>query len=430
MKLCIALLATGMLFLLPCKGQPLAAGDHLGPIELQNVFNYESPSLKLTDIHKKLIIFDFWDVTCLSCLKSFPELDNLQKEFGDALQIILVNKQTKDSTERFFAKRKKIKLPNVPFVTADSLLHKLFPHEGVPFCVWVDSSYTVRSQTRGYAITATHIANFLKGQDLNAQPYRKTEYKQNLFDTNYQSALHYFSYFSNCQPGVRFSPYRDTGTYQQIRIDCSSIEELYQKAYAGGSETKFNTPGRTIFETGDSAIYHRPRDRNQYDLWLRTHAYNYQLYLPKSRKENKFLVLQEDLRRSFNLIAKIEKRSVRCLLLVRTSRQDKLKSNGGQAANKFYKSGLKSSYVDSIRYVRNVPFGDFLTRFSIYSESNFLLPFVNTTGYTGNIDLTMPGKLVDDANLTDVRKELQKYDLDLVEGDYLIDVLVLNKAGY
>ena len=71
-------------------------------MELGNVLNYHRSKLSLGDFAGKYIILDFWNQGCVPCIAAFPEIDSLQKHFKDKLQIILVNKESKESTIAFF----------------------------------------------------------------------------------------------------------------------------------------------------------------------------------------------------------------------------------------------------------------------------------------------------------------------------------------
>ena len=150
------------LFVSNTNAQELKIGDKMPGLTLKNVLNYKTDEIDLSDLGGKLLIFEFWGPTCLSCIRAFPKIDSLQKAFGGQVQFIMVNKDSKDSTKRFFNYRKRIKMPAVPFVTGDKVLRKLFPHVGEPFCVWVDQQGVVQSKSGDTKYN--DIAAFLKGK--------------------------------------------------------------------------------------------------------------------------------------------------------------------------------------------------------------------------------------------------------------------------
>src|SRR6185436_18076610 len=108
--------------------QVVEVGMSLPDHEFRDVLNYKSKTLRLSDLDKKIIIFDFWGPTCVPCIQALPKLEALQKQYDKEIQIILVNTDSKDSTLRFFASRKRVRMPGLLMITGDSLLNQALPH--------------------------------------------------------------------------------------------------------------------------------------------------------------------------------------------------------------------------------------------------------------------------------------------------------------
>ena len=154
-----------------CTGQGLKVGDVLPVTKFENVLNVAGNSLDLGKTRSILTILEFWETNCSGCFKGFSKIDSLQGKFRGEVQFIMVNQRSMDSTERFFQKRSKLKKPDVPFVTADIELNILFPHNGVPYCVWLDSNLsvigfsnpghineiTIRESLVGKKVVPTHV---------------------------------------------------------------------------------------------------------------------------------------------------------------------------------------------------------------------------------------------------------------------------------
>src|SRR5690606_25618155 len=85
----------------------------------------------------KLILLDFWATWCSACLKGFPKMEDLQKQFGDRLKIIPVTSQDRGTLEKFFTSKNGQRFASLQSVVGDQHLKKLFPHVGVPFIVWI-----------------------------------------------------------------------------------------------------------------------------------------------------------------------------------------------------------------------------------------------------------------------------------------------------
>ena len=144
--------------------QRLRVGDTLAFMSLPEVINYSSNEIDLRTFKGKLIILDFWQTSCTQCIKSFKKLDSLQQQFNEFVQIIAVNNESKDSTERFFRKRQTIKLPSIPFITADTTLSRLFPRHFAPWIVWIDRNGVVQYITDGNSVNDKAIQEFLAGR--------------------------------------------------------------------------------------------------------------------------------------------------------------------------------------------------------------------------------------------------------------------------
>lgn len=50
------------------------------------------------------------------------------------------------------------------------------------------------------------------------------------------------------------------------------------------------------------------------------------------------------------------------------------------------------------------------------------LPIIDETGYKGNVDMIINAKLND---MSSLRKDLKRYNLDLIEGERVINMLVI-----
>src|SRR5689334_22916562 len=78
----------------------LKVGDRLPVVELKNMVNYPSKTLKFSDHKPKLTILDFWGTGCGGCVVAWPKMLALQKEFGQDLQVILVNPFEDEKTNK------------------------------------------------------------------------------------------------------------------------------------------------------------------------------------------------------------------------------------------------------------------------------------------------------------------------------------------
>lgn len=133
--------------------------------------------------------------------------------------------------------------------------------------------------------------------------------------------------------------------------------------------------------------------------------------VPYSDADSLYTNMLSGLNSYTNFTATIEKRKIKCLRLVRTASQDRIATKGGSRVSAFYKNPS---------VLRNAPLQHMI---NMLNGDNTItdLPVVDETGYTGNVDITMPAV----SNLAALRKELSRYGLDLLEGEQLLNMLVV-----
>ncbi len=115
-------------------GEPLP--DNFWTTSFQ-VVNHQQKTLNLSEDKNKLILLDFWNTWCSACLKEFPKMEQLKEQFGDKVKILAVSNQDRQTLEKFFASKNGQRFNHVVSVAGDRLFHPLFPHQGVPYVVWI-----------------------------------------------------------------------------------------------------------------------------------------------------------------------------------------------------------------------------------------------------------------------------------------------------
>ena len=411
------------------KTQELNIGQPCPPLVSDSVFNYISDKLDLNDFRGKFVILEFWGTTCISCLKGFEKIDSLQKKFGDKLQFIMINPQGYEFTTQFFAKRKKLKIPAVPFIMGDTILEKLFPHRGVPYYVWIDSTGIIKYKTQNFATNSKTITSFLKGEEMHFGPIVNgfTEVSP-VINREYEDKIQYVSYITKCIMGSQPS-YSDSLRQKFIRISdrCVPVESLYKKAYSIKDSFDYNRPGRTWLDL-QSVNNNKPADYFLRMEWLSNHTYNYELILPVTMKTRAGITMVQDLDRFFGLKGNVELKETECIILKRTGNQDLLRTKGGSPEFGLGKSTLNRTIEDSIRYIRNKPFEMLAIRLQQWFEILKKIPFLDETGYSGNIDIAIEGQVIEKFELNELKAALEKYGLTLVKEKRFIKTLVIRKA--
>jgi len=299
----------------------LKIGDKIPDLLLENVLNYDTNYISLSEFKGKNIILDFWNTKCINCIKTFPKIDSLQKEFKNDIQFLLVNKEDKISTISFFEKRKQIRMPGVPFVTTDQVLDNLLPNNGYPYSVWIDKEGIIKYITGGYNITNENIQSFINSQLIDVKDVTIKKVYASLFEhTNkkFVEKLNYYSYFSPCFEDIDVGYYNRTkvsDSTTRISSNCASIIELYKLAYRESDKDRFLFSETIILKVKNLNKYQRPSNSGYVDSWSRMYAYNYDLLLPIKLRDQAYYIMQEDLRRYFNLKVKIKRKRINKHLL-------------------------------------------------------------------------------------------------------------------
>ncbi len=406
-------------------------GEPLPPLVLDNVFNYKSDKLNLGDLTGKPLIIYFWATNCYSCLAFFEKIDTFQKEFGKKLHFIMVNPEGYEFTRRFLAKRKKLIIPAAPFVTGDTMLGKIFPRtKEVSYSVWLDATGIVKYKSASSEINATTIQNFLNEKEMQFGPRINGWTKINaVINREYENQIQFFSYITKCINGSQPS-FSDSfrRKFAHIISRCVSEQSLYQKAYFIKDSFYYDRPARTWFDLASSNDYVKPIDYTLKSEWLKSHMYNYELVLPISMKKRAGSIMIQDLDRFFGFKSGVEMKEVECMILKRVGDRDLLKSKGGSSYFGLERSDITKTIEDPIRGIRNKPFMFLSTRLQAWIEMLKKIPFLDETGYSGNIDIDFDGQIIEKFELDELKNALEKYGLTLVKEKRFIKTLVIRES--
>ncbi len=408
--------------------QELKIGDHAPDMTVQHVINTEQQNLRLSDFKGKLIILDFWGIYCSSCIAAFPKLDSLQKKYNDKIQIIAVNRESKEITLNFFAKHKNIRLPQIPFVTGDSILESFFPHIYVPHHVWIDSNKVVQFITNGYNTTSRNISQFLNNNDI------KLAEKKDVFNFDFDKPfilegngrwldkVVYYSYIMHSIPGVNTGFHYEKENNGNIHLySTSSILDLFKFALSKGDYWKFRSKNEVVLNIKAPNTFDISGNAD-IDDWIAKYYFIYDLLLPGSRANKLYSIMQQDLERFFEVKAAIQRRKIKCLALIRTSKKDKL-----VFISKKSEILRKGIIADSLWGEWNGKMNDFIISLNMLLSKKNNLSVVNETGYSKQISIALNKEKAYSENIDLIRSELKKYDLDLIEKYSVQDVLVIKE---
>ena len=413
--------------------QSLNVGDTFPNTIFREVLNYKDTNLSIKDFRDKVVVFDFWGFNCTSCLESFKKLEELQAKFGDRIQIILVNYNSISENINFFEKRKsKLPIPrNIPLITTDTLLRKYFPHGSSPYLVYINEKGIVSSINAGISLEI--LNNFLnKGLAPIGIP-EKGVFIKSLFEKSFEPNISFAIYIAKAFDSLRLyiTDERDPASHVP-----HSIMELYQiaynESYIDDPGFGFNNYGRTVLDVRDESKY-RIMPGTNYQVWRGENSYYYHSILPSHMERDRYRIMKQNLDAFFNLNTTIEKRKVKVLELIRTSKANKMKTVGGERKiTSLSETPLKlpdadSVFFPSLRALKNIPYQEFSNAIKGICTYKFKVMFQDATKLSGNIDFEIPESEINHLTIESFRKYLKRYDLDLVEKQELMDVIVISE---
>lgn len=173
----------------------ISMGQLVPDVELNGIVNSKAENVqsvngakRLSDLKGKLVILDFWATYCSTCIAGFPKLAKLQEQFGDKLQIILVNPVEDTKSVMKFLESQRVKRKGVSVIpdnlvtlTNASEFGQLFPHRGATgYHVWIDAHRKLVLRGIYQNTHATKIASLLSGKEIsfvtdNANKYDKSK---------------------------------------------------------------------------------------------------------------------------------------------------------------------------------------------------------------------------------------------------------------
>jgi|GEM_PF-1640721 len=261
----------------------LSIGDTVPDITITNVYNYPASTIHLSDLKGKLVILDFMNTYCLSCIEALPHFDSLQHQYGDKLQIFIVINEAKERVGRFLKTNPVAKNVSVAVIAGDTILEKLFPHHFVSHEAWINKGI-VKAITGAEYVKEENVLIVLSGKTPG------WEVKKDLADFDYDTSLlrineddkKYLTnnkvYGSVCMPylkgvGLRYIEKVDTVTgVITIRAINYSIAALYLQAL-----TKSSFPRSHVLLDSQSAGFFTYLSKKEYrNVWEEKNTYCYE----------------------------------------------------------------------------------------------------------------------------------------------------------
>lgn len=403
----------------------LNIGDSMPSITSHNIFNKPDTSISLSDYKGRLVIIDFWNRWCGTCIEGFPKMEQLQSEFGDKIKILLV---TNDKDHELMKLFEKVKLPNLTIISNDTILNTMFPHASVPHHVWVSPNGIVQFITDAYNATPKNVSKFLEGKKLNLRLKKEAmdiDKESDLWkegNGRLQKYIHSYSFgMSNLNRIINTTSYsfekdsiNNTCGFKFLNIP---LLVLYKIAFGGSvnyeskdfynnNRVRFNIP------SGDK-FFNYPVETDSIPQWEQNNVISYESKWNLNNDTLAYEYLREDANRFFPFSVQVESKNVDCFIIKRAD-------NFGAIISANKKSLWE--YTDSSFILKNMPISiviESLNGLELFKET----PVIDETSCSSNIDI----RLIDAfTNLERLKNQLLKNGLLLERAKRNMRVLVIS----
>jgi|SRR5665647_900051 len=381
-----------MIFLWPfmSRGQtvrPLSIGDMVPDITITNVYNYPTSTIHLSDLKGKLVILDFWSTWCSACIQSFPKIERLQKQFGEKLQIILVNTYKGDSIQRvkpIFEKRKVRTGESVdlPYSLLQSSLHRYFPYKFVPHYVWINKKGKIVAITSLTEITQKNIQEIIDGKKISIHTKKDDlafDYTKPLFvndNGGNSDDFLYRSVITHYKEGLGYTVGHSgsEGKVSRFFVLNQPLAALLALAFP----KEMALPANRRYYSGDNAAILKVKIESDKP----DNLYCYEIIVPAVTHEALLHYIREDMIRFFGIAPHTETRKIKCYLL-HTPNPDKITYTRYSIP--------RAEYTDKSekKFMRDVPIS-----YVVKILNNFLhAPLLDQTGIQQPVDIDLPNNL-------------------------------------
>jgi len=416
------------------NSKALDIGDLAPNLKSKNVLFYGSPSIELKQFQGKLIILDFFQTTCLSCVHKLPAYMSLQQKFKDEIQIILVTPEDAKRVSSFWEKKllaisiqKMALLEDVrlPIVTGDSQWVKYFPHEVISHEAWIGPDQRVIAFTGSEYVKEEYIQEALDAKVLNWQMKRDYSYNTSQPTLAYNpqqpevikpSQMFYSSLWrtSELVQGGIFKFKDSINKTFKLSIFKSSALQLYK--FALGWTIRTDIMNRIIWETKRREEIDPSASNLLGAEWDRRYNLSFEAVFPGSPAFKTISgALLNSLNTYFGINGRLETRKVDCWLLV---------AKPGYSHQKLTQKEVRSlssqyDHHDSLMLVK--------PSYTVHTMNSVIqgFPVIDSTRIDGYVFM---GKIArkDLGDLGKVKEHLSRNGFDLVKGREPIEMLVLS----
>jgi thiol-disulfide isomerase/thioredoxin len=406
----------------------LSSGEKVPDVTFSILKDGKFTNARLSDFIGKVVILDYWNIWCGSCIAAFPKLERIQEKYAANILVLPVSFiNSKAQVKQFVDKRKgtegAVNLPLAIFENTNNPLFQTLPTVGYPAEVWIDKYGNFLKMSYSDEVTEENVERVLKGGKLD---FKSRSYQMNFSrekplltgnnggpDTAfiYRSVLtNHIDSIGGTQSDNSVNERRRHLFYSNISI----IELIKLSLNEGRFDDVYNQ--FVLFEGSEAMkekIFPDNRDKATYLKWSRNNSYCYDLSLPPGFDNAKaFAFMKDDIDRFFGLKSAKDRREVDCLVLKRTDSVDRLLSKSKVPSNHIVNKKLE---------IRKRDLGTFLD-FLTVADAPIML---EETGYRKEVDLDV--NLPEQFNIGFLNEQLIKYGLKFEKAKRILPVIVVKE---
>lgn len=370
--------------------RPLNIGDTVPDITLTNVYNYPASTIHLSDLKGKLVILDFWSTWCGSCIEAMPESEKLQNEFGDKIQIILVNVFPHDDIKKvapFFAKRKERTGDdlNLPYSLLQSAIAPYFPFRSIPHYVWIDNKGKIIATTSQNELTSINVTNALKG--LVTGIHNKIDlmnFSGNIpllvngnggNDSDFLYRSLFTKYIEGAVPTENVIR-NNSGKITRFCMFNNSPIMFLRSAYPDELNRPYN---RILIECSNKSRF---QHSEIYDSVYYQNLFCYDLMIPPSSLSEFRSYMKDDMKKYLGVQVVKCTRKMNCIIITKKTAINPIATKGGKPKIDYAKNSI-------YKFMDNQPVSVLMDLLNSLSS----IPLIDETGISGNIDVELPADL-------------------------------------
>lgn len=354
----------------------------------------------------KLVVIDFWAISCVPCLKDMPKQLEVLKKVGQNVGLVRTTYAKEGQIQKFYSSRTNLIGDNFESIILDTVLLKIFPHSLIPHMVWIGEDGFIKSFTDGEAFNADEISLALRNRYAERQkedlalnvPMYMDRIPINMMSINMLFKGHVDGLGSG-------NEYRVLGDKTGYLIKNFGLRWLYTSV-AMKKYTWFGVH-RIVLKFKDDEQF------NNYQLKKENH-WTLDFWLPTRDSLSLFSRMFDYLNENTGYWAEAKKLSTKCLVLSYSpnNKSTDLSTHGGNTINRLFRADGK---------LVNAPVKYLLNR--VQDQKFITSPVVDETGIIANVDMVINRC----ENLEELKLALSPYGLILSESIRELDMLVISK---